>query len=94
MKKSLLASVAAVTLIAGPAFAQKQEAPANGPKGAAPPPAAIQNAPAEKTAPKGSVAPERGADVKRDGPAGTTGQGSPAARSALNAGASAASPAR
>jgi hypothetical protein len=51
MKKSLLATVAAAALIAGPAFAQKQEAPAGDVKGAAPPPAAIQKAPAEKIAP-------------------------------------------
>jgi hypothetical protein len=49
--KSLLATAAAVALLAGPAMAQRQEAPASDAKGAAPAPQAIQNAPAEKVAP-------------------------------------------
>jgi hypothetical protein len=78
MKKSLLATVAAAALIAGPAFAQKQEAPASGVKGAAPPPAAIQNAPAEKMAPAGQVAPDRAAQDKAS--PSTNGQASPSPR--------------
>jgi uncharacterized protein DUF1236 len=59
MKKSLLATVAAAALIAGPglAIAQKQEAPANKTEAPARAPAAVQNAPAEKIAPAGKVAP-------------------------------------
>jgi len=78
MKKSLLATVAAAALIAGPAFAQKQEAPASGVKGAAPPPTAIQNAPAEKMGPAGQVAPDRAAQDKAS--PSTTGQASPSPR--------------
>ena len=64
MKKTLLATVAVAALIAGPALAQRQEAPAGDVKGAAPPPASIQNAPAEKIAPAGKVAPDRAADTR------------------------------
>jgi hypothetical protein len=71
MKKSLLATVAAAALIAGPAVAQKQEAPAGDVKGAAPPPAAIQKAPAEKMAPAGKSASDK-APAKS-----TTGQAAP-----------------
>jgi len=81
MKKVLLASVAAAALIAGPAFAQKQDAPPSDVKGAAPPPAAIQNAPAEKIAPAGKVAPNRGAESRMP-KSETTGQASPSGRSA------------
>jgi hypothetical protein len=80
MKKALLASVAAVTLIAAPAFAQRQEAPPSDTKGAAPPPATIQKAPAEKMAPAGKVAPDRGADTMQPR-SGTTGQATPSGRS-------------
>jgi hypothetical protein len=68
MKKSLMATAAAVAMIAGPqlAFAQKQEAPASKVEAPARAPAAQQNAPAEKVAP----------------PAGTTGQATPNAQSA------------
>jgi hypothetical protein len=76
MKKVLLASVAAAALIAGPALAQRQDAPPSDVKGAAPPPAAIQNAPAEKLAPADKVAPDRGAD-SRAPKSQTTGQASP-----------------
>ncbi len=58
MKKSLLATVAAAALFAGPAMAQKQEAPANKTEAPARAPAAVQNAPAEKIAPAGPVAPK------------------------------------
>jgi hypothetical protein len=75
MKKTLLATVAVAALIAGPALAQRQEAPAGDVKGAAPPPAAIQKAPAEKMAPKASG----GADIKADSKAQTTGQAAPKA---------------
>lgn len=72
MKKSLLATVAAAALIAGPALAQKQEAPGSDVKGAAPPPAAVQKAPAEKIAPPSeAVSPRSGKD------SGTTGQSAP-----------------
>jgi uncharacterized protein DUF1236 len=77
MKKSLLATVAAAALIAsaGLATAQRQEAPAGDVKGAAPPPAAIQRAPAEKMVPKASG----GAEIKADSKAQTTGQAAPKA---------------
>jgi hypothetical protein len=84
MKKALFASVAAVALIAAPAFAQRQEAPPSDVKGAAPPPAAIQNAPADKIAPGGKMAPNRGAD-SRAPRSDTTGQASPSGRSAPEA---------
>lgn len=84
MKKVLLASVAAAALIAGPALAQRQDAPPSDVKGAAPPPAAIQNAPAEKVAPAGKVAPDRGADSRMPR-SETTGQASPSGRSAPDA---------
>ena len=80
MKKTLLATVAVAALIAGPALAQRQEAPAGDVKGAAPPPAAIQKAPAEKIAPAGKVAPDRAADTKAP-KSETTGQASPSGRS-------------
>ena len=80
MKKSLLATVAVAALMAGPALAQRQEAPASDVKGAAPPPASIQNAPAEKIAPAGKVAPDRAADTKAP-KLDTTGQASPSGRS-------------
>jgi hypothetical protein len=80
MKKSLLATVAAAALIAGPAFAQKQEAPAGDVKGAAPPPAAIQKAPAEKIAPAGKVAPDKAASDKAPAKS-TTGQAAPSGKS-------------
>jgi hypothetical protein len=69
MKKSLLATVAAAALIAGPglATAQKQEAPASKTEAPARAPDAVQKAPAEKMAP-----------AQR----GTTGQASPPARGA------------
>ena len=79
MKKMLLATVAVAALIAGPALAQRQEAPAGDVKGAAPPPAAIKNAPAEKVAPAGKIAPDRAADTKAP-KAETTGQAAPAPR--------------
>lgn len=80
MKRLLLATVAVGALIAGPALAQRQEAPAGDVKGAAPPPAAIQNAPAEKVAPGGKVAPNRSTDTKQPG-SETTGQATPSGRS-------------
>ena len=73
MKKSLLATAAAVALFAGPgsASAQKNEAPT-------PVPAQQQNAPAEKIAPAGKVAPAKGAETKvPDAKAQTTGQATP-----------------
>ena len=76
MKKSLLATVAAAALIAGPglAIAQKQEAPANKTEGPARAPAAVQNAPAEKIAPAGPVAPkpETSGQAAPSGKAGDT----------------------
>jgi Protein of unknown function (DUF1236) len=80
MKKMLLATVAVAALIAGPALAQRQEAPAGDVKGAAPPPAAIQNAPAEKVSPAGKIAPDRAADTKAP-KSETTGQAAPSGRS-------------
>lgn len=80
MKRLLLATVAVGALIAGPALAQRQEAPAGDVKGAAPPPAAIQNAPAEKVAPPGKVAPDRAVDTKRQRGSETTGQATPSGR--------------
>jgi hypothetical protein len=79
MKKSLLATVAAAALIAGPAFAQKQEAPAGDAKGAAPPPAAIQKAPAEKMAPAGKAMPDKAASDKAPAKS-TTGQAAPSGK--------------
>lgn len=66
MKKSLLATVAAVTLIAslGIASAQKQDGPAQKSEQPARAPAAVQNAPAEKVAPAGKVAPDMAAETK------------------------------
>ncbi len=81
MKKSLLATVAIAALIAGPALAQRQETPAGDTKGAAPPPASIQNAPAEKVAPPaGKASPDRAADDMKAPKPGTTGQASPSGR--------------
>ena len=85
MKKSLLATAAAVALIAGPALAQKQdgpkqEGPAQRTEQPTRAPAAIQSAPAEKIAPAGKAAPDRAAEsngVKSDGRAQTTGQSAP-----------------
>jgi uncharacterized protein DUF1236 len=83
MKKSLLATVAIAALIAGPALAQRQEAPAGDTKGAAPPPASIQKAPAEKVAPPaGKASPDRAAEDTKAPKAGTTGQASPSDRPA------------
>jgi hypothetical protein len=83
MKKSLLATVAIAALIAGPALAQRQEAPAGDTKGAAPPPASIQKAPAEKVGPPtGKATPDRGAEDTKQPRSGTTGQGSPSGRPA------------
>ena len=79
MKKMLLATVAVAALIAGPTLAQRQEAPAGDVKGAAPPPASIQNAPAEKVAPASKIAPDRAADTKAP-KSETTGQAAPAPR--------------
>jgi hypothetical protein len=80
MKKSLLATVAVAALIAGPALAQRQEAPAGDVKGAAPPPASIQKAPAEKVAPPaGKASPDRAADTKAP-KSETTGQATPPGR--------------
>jgi hypothetical protein len=81
MKKTLLATVAAAALIAGPAIAQKQEAPAGDAKGAAPPPAAIQKAPAEKMAPGGNSAPDKAASDTKAPAKSTTGQAAPSGRS-------------
>ena len=80
MKKTLLATVAVAALIAGPALAQRQEAPAGDVKGAAPPPASIPKAPAEKIEPPGKFAPEPAADPKAP-KSETTGQASPSGRS-------------
>ena len=77
MKKTLLASVAAAALIVGPAFAQKQEAPANKTEAPARAPAAVQNAPAEKVAPAGKVAPDKAASEQKSPKSETTGQASP-----------------
>jgi uncharacterized protein DUF1236 len=77
MKKTLLASVAAAALIAGPAFAQKQEAPASKTEAPARAPAAVQNAPAEKVAPAGKVAPDKAASEQKSPKSETTGQASP-----------------
>jgi hypothetical protein len=77
MKKTLLASVAAAALIAGPAFAQKQEAPASKTEAPARAPAAVQNAPAEKVAPAGKVAPDKAASEQKAPNSETTGQASP-----------------
>jgi hypothetical protein len=51
MKRSLMATAAALALIAGPALAQKQQAPAEKAEAPARAPAAQQQAPAEKIAP-------------------------------------------
>jgi hypothetical protein len=74
MKKSLLASVAAVALIATPAFAQRQEAPPSKSEAPAKAPAAVQNAPAEKVAPA-APSPDK-APMNRS----TTGQAAPSAK--------------
>ncbi len=79
-RSTFLASVAAVALLAGPALAQTLQAPPSNVERSAPPPAAQQNAPAERIAPPGPVAPDRGAqrgapETKRDG--ATTGQSQP-----------------
>jgi hypothetical protein len=86
MKKSLLATVATIALIAGHGIASaegapKQEAPAQKTEAPTPAPSAQQKAPAEKMAPadKGAQmkAPDAKADIKADGKAQTTtGQGS------------------
>jgi hypothetical protein len=73
MKKALLATAAAVALLAGPglASAQKNEAPT-------PAPAQQQNAPAEKFAPAMKGAPAKGAETKTpQTKAQTTGQAEP-----------------
>jgi hypothetical protein len=77
MKTSLLATVAAAALIAGPALAQKQEAPASKSEAPARAPATMQNAPAEKSAP--SMRSEGG------GKSETTGQASPSGKSDMKA---------
>ena len=88
MKKSLLATVAVAALIAGPALAQRQEAPAGDTKGASPPPASIQKAPAEKVAPPPGRAssdsdmkakPDTRSDTKSDSKS-TTGQAAPSGK--------------
>jgi len=68
MKKSLLATAAAIALLAGPAVAQKQDAPASKAEAPARAPAAQQNAPAEKMAPDAKANTKSGAsaDVKAD----------------------------
>ncbi len=68
LTRALLATVAAVAVIAGPALAQKQEAPPSRTEAPARAPSAIQNAPAEKVAP---TAP------KADEPSSTTGRATP-----------------
>ena len=73
MKKSLLASVAAAALIAGPAFAQRQEAPPSRTEMPSRAPEAIHNAPAEKSAPSRSM-------DKRPAKSDTTGQAVPSGR--------------
>jgi hypothetical protein len=82
MKKSLLATVAAAALVAGPglAIAQKQEAPANKTEAPARAPAAVQSAPAEKVAPAGPVAPKP-ATSGQAAPSGKTGDADIKARS-------------
>ena len=73
MKKSLLATAAAVALLAGPglASAQKNEAPT-------PAPAQQQNAPAEKIAPAMKSAPANGAETNMpQAKPQTTGQAEP-----------------
>jgi hypothetical protein len=73
MKKSLLATAAAVALLAGPglASAQKNEAPT-------PAPAQQQNAPAEKIAPAVKGAPAKGAETNMpQAKPQTTGQAEP-----------------
>ena len=69
MKKSLLATVAAVALLAGPAMAQRQDAPAGKTEAPARAPSSMQNAPAEKVAPATPSA--------RDTAPSTTGQAAP-----------------
>jgi hypothetical protein len=76
MKKSLMATVATVALIAGSGLAAaegapKQEAPAQRTEAPAPAPSAQQKAPAEKMAPGAKV------DMKSDTKASTTGQAEP-----------------
>jgi hypothetical protein len=80
MKTSLLATVAAIGLIAGSgvAMAQRQEAPPSKAEGATPAPPAQRAAPAEKVAPGGSAAPQRGADTKAEQKS-TIGQSAPKA---------------
>ena len=75
MKKTLMATVAAAALIAsaGLASAQRQEPAPN------PAPSAQQQAPAEKTAPKGTVAPDSKTQMKPSRPE-TTGQATPNAQ--------------
>lgn len=72
MKTTLMATAAAVALIAsaGLASAQRQEPAPN------PAPSAQQQAPAEKTAPKGAVAPDSKTQMKPSRPE-TTGQATP-----------------
>lgn len=78
MKKSLLATVAVVALLATPALADdaKKEGPA-------PAPAAQQKAPAEKVAPAGQIAPK--AEMKAAPKAEVTGQATPKAEGAMKA---------
>ena len=60
MKKTLLATVAAIAVMTTSAsWAQRQDAPASGAQQPQRAPAAQQNAPAEKMAPSGQVAPSR-----------------------------------
>ena len=81
MKTSLLATVAAVALIAGAglASAQKLEAPPSKVEAPNPAPNAQKQAPAEKVAPARPVAPDKGAQMKPDKPA-TIGQAQPQAQ--------------
>ena len=71
MKKSLLATVATVALIAGTGLAAaegapKQEAPAQKTEAPAPAPSAQQKAPAEKMAPAARGAEMKAPDAKAD----------------------------
>ncbi len=76
MKKMLLATVATAALIAGPAIAQRQEAPASKSEAPASAPAPMQKAPAEKVAPPPGKAMPDGAE-NRAPERSTTGQASP-----------------
>jgi opacity protein-like surface antigen len=76
MKKSLLATVAAVAVIAGPALAQKQEAPPSRTEAPSPAPSTMQKAPAEKVAPAAPKADR----------SSTTGQATPSTKGEIKAG--------